>query len=400
MAYRVPLAYNTMGDAELAAAKQVLDSGFVTQGERVKTFEREIAAYHGVKHAIFVNSGSSANLIAIEAAVYLAQLRPDLLLGRIERDDEVIIQGLNWPSTLTPLLNRGLKPVICDVDPVSLNASVETVAAARTDRTRMVVAVPVLGNPAHLGALRDYCAREGLLLLEDACESLGATVDGKPVGTFGLASAFSFYFSHHITTIEGGVVLTDHDELADICFALRAHGWSRNLNLEGFLDIDASGVDPRFCFVVPGYNVRSTELNAAIGSVQLARLDAMLDRRRAIAKARLAAVSHRADKIVLPGGDLVDSHSWMATPILFSDRAHRARGQAKLEELGVETRPIIVGNILRQPIARLLDLGENQPALPNCDEVFNRGVMIGLSPFSSDEDEALVHQALIAAADA
>lgn len=399
MTFRIPLAFNTMGDAEHAAIEAVVTSGRLTQGARVTEFEAALAARHGVSHAILVNSGSSANLIAIEAAVYLATLRPDLALRPIEQGDEVIIQGLNWPSTLTPILNRGLRPVLCDVDLHSLNASVAQVEAVRTERTRMVIAVPVLGNPTHLDELREYCAREKLILIEDACESIGATTPaGKPVGTLGAAASFSFYFSHHITTIEGGVVLTNDAHFADLCYALRAHGWSRGLKLESFLTFDASEIDDRFCFVIPGYNVRSTDLNAAIGLVQLDRLDGMLADRRRIAAGRIAAIADAGDLLTIPGTDIIDIHSWMTTPLLFSDRAHRDRARASLEADGVETRPIIVGNMLRHPLARMLNLSPDQIDLPNCDQVFDRGLMIGLSPIASDEDEAIVCAALAKAA--
>jgi CDP-6-deoxy-D-xylo-4-hexulose-3-dehydrase len=401
MTFRIPLAFSTLGDGERTAAEEVLASGNVTQGAKVAAFEQALAQRHGVAHAILVNSGSSANLIAIEAATYLSRLRPDLVYGVLNPGDEVIIQGLNWPSTLTPILNRGLRPVFCDVSLDSLNAGVEQIEAVRTKRTKMVIAVPVLGNPTYLDEVREYCAANKLLFLEDACESIGAvTESGALVGTLGLAASFSFYFSHHITTIEGGAVLTNNPHMADLCYALRAHGWSRGLRLESFLDFDSSAIDPRFCFVMPGYNVRSTEVNAAIGLVQLDRLDDMITRRRQIAAGRIAAIDGVGDRLIIPGADIVERHSWMTTPLLFSDRAHRKRAQHALEAAGVETRPIIVGNMLRHPLARMLDLKNDQPPLPNCDEVFERGLMIGLSPLSSHEEERIVCDALLQAAKA
>jgi CDP-6-deoxy-D-xylo-4-hexulose-3-dehydrase len=401
MAYRIPLAFSTFTGAEIKAATDVLNSGRLTQGQEVAAFEKELAEWHGVPHAILVNSGSSANLIAIEAAIYLSRLIPDRLFGPIEAGDEVIIQGLNWPSTLKPILNHGLRPVFCDVDIQSLNAGVGEIEAARTNRTRMVVAVPVLGNPSHLEELRDYCDQNRLILIEDACESLGAlTEDNHRVGTLGLASAHSFYFSHHLTTIEGGAVLTSDPQVADLCRALRAHGWSRELRMDGFLRPEAAEVDERFCFVMPGYNVRSTELNAAIGRVQLASLNHMLARRREVARGRRDAIAQLADRITVPGADIVDRHSWMATPLLFTSREHRDRARASLEASGVETRPIIVGNMLRHPLVKMIGLSEAQKDLPMCDEVFGRGLMIGLSPVSTEEDEAIVHEALVKAATA
>lgn len=395
MTYQIPLSYNTIGREEIAAAEAVLRSGFLTQGPRVAQLEAAFAEMHGVRHAVMVNSGSSANLIGIEAVVYLSRLRPDLVGGSVDADDEVIIQGLNWPSTIKPLVNQGLIPVFCDVDLHSLNASVADVEAVRTDRTRMVVAVPVLGNPSHLDELRDYCQAEGLFLVEDACESLGATTPGgAKVGTLGLTSAFSFYFSHHMTTIEGGMVLTDNPHVADVCYALRAHGWSRNLRLESFLDVEAANVDPRFCFVLPGYNVRSTEVNAAIGQVQLAKLDAAVEGRRSVARGRTEALGDLQDRVTVPGADLGPLHSWMTFPMLYGDRAMRDRARASLESAGIETRPIIVGNMLRHPLSRNLPLSPAQRPLPACDEVFDRGLMIGLNPGSGHDVEEYVATAL------
>ncbi len=399
MTYRVPLSYNSVGEAEIEAANAVLRSGYLTQGSRVSEFEAKLAEFHGVRHAVLVNSGSSANLVGIEAAVYLSQLRPDLTGGPILTGDEVVIQGLNWPSTLKPIVNHGLIPVLCDVDPETLSATPEHIDAVRTERTRMVIAVPVLGNPGALDELEAYCRETGLLLFVDGCESLGAvTPAGRRVGSIGLATAFSFYFSHHITTIEGGVVLTDDDHLADLCYALRAHGWSRNLRLEEFLDLDTSRVDPRFCFVIPGYNVRSTDLNAAIGLVQLERLEEIVAARQRIARNRVAALAEHQDVVTVPGGSYGDGHSWMTFPMVFATNEARDRAQSRLEELGVETRPIIVGNTLRHPLARNLALSPDQRELPVCDAIFERGLMIGLNPSSDEETETWVHHCLREAA--
>lgn len=399
MNYRIPLAYNTLTVDEIAASMAVLESGFVTQGSKVREFEEALAAYHGVKHAILVNSGSSANLVGIEAVVLLSRMRPDLDLGPISPGDEVIIQGLNWPSTLKPIINMGLTPVFSDVDPESLNAGPEQVEAVRSPRTKMVIAVPVLGNPTYLDELEMYCKEQGLRFFVDACESLGAiSTTGRKVGSIGLASAFSFYFSHHITTIEGGVLLTDDDYVADLCYALRAHGWSRNLQLSDFLSIDESRVDPRFSFVVPGYNVRSTDVNAAIGIVQLGKLDTFVQRRRSIAAGRISAIADLGHVVRVPGAAGPEGHSWMTLPLLFGSRTQRINSQERLETLGVETRPIIVGNMLRHPLAATIPLSEAQIELPVCDAVFETGLMIGISPESSQEDEDWIAQALREAA--
>lgn len=385
MSYKIPLAFSHFTDEDAAAVSELFRIGRLTQGDRVAEFERAFAEFHNVAHAIFVNSGSSANLIAIEALLYRERLAQGRALTG-GAGGEAIIQGLNWPSTLTPLLNRGLTPVFCDVEIDSLNASVQQVDAVCTEKTRIVVAVPVLGNPSHLDALARYCDERDLLLHVDACESLGATLEGGGlVGSVGATSAFSFYFSHHMTTIEGGAVLTDNLEVAEFCRALRSHGWSRDLNLPRF-ETQERDVDSRFRFVMPGYNVRATEINAVLGLSQLRDLPSSIDRRRLVAKGRLEALSSR-NSVMVPGAGVLGSHSWMTFPMLFESQALRDRARDRLEIEGVETRPIIVGNVLRQPLMRGLERAPHQRDLPNCDAVFERGLMIGLNPRSDAETE-------------
>jgi CDP-6-deoxy-D-xylo-4-hexulose-3-dehydrase len=401
MSYRVPLAYNTFADEERDVVTAIMESGRMTQGPEVERFEKEFAKLNGAKYAIMVNSGSSANLIGIEAVYYCSVLKPAITHGQLKPGDEIIVPGLSWPTTLTPILNHGLQAVFCDVSPSTMNLTVETVEAVRTPATRAVVAVPVMGNPEGLEELKAYCERERLILIEDACESLGArSQSGKLAGTFGLVSAFSFYFSHHMSTIEGGAILTDCREIADLCYILRSHGWSRDMKLDSFSFDEPSSdkIDPRFCFLLPGYNVRPTEINAAVGGIQLGKLTSMLARRRQIARDRIKALGSSSNRITVPGSDIQDRHSWMTFPLIFSSKSAKQAAQALLEERGIETRPIIAGNILRHPLAKSIGLKNDQPDLPVCDEIFARGLMIGLSPFSDPQAEAYVHEALQAAA--
>ena len=396
MQYRIPLAYNNFGPAEISAIHKTIDTGMLTQGRVVEAFERALAERSGVSYAIFVNSGSSANLIGIEALVYLSRMKPDLTHGPLSAGDEIITPGLSWPTTLKPLLNHGLRPVFCDIDLNTLNANVHTIEKVRTERTRGVVAVPVLGNPEGLDEIRAYCDATNLLMFEDSCESFGGcTASGKNVGAVGIASAFSFYFSHHISTIEGGAILTNSAEIADLCYALRSHGWTRHFKLNHFEeDTELKGIDPRFCFVLPGYNVRSTEINAALGIEQLKRVPDFLAQRRQIARGRIKAIQDLSSRVTIPGADIVDRHSWMTLPLIFADADLRHRAQKAIEAGGVETRPIIVGNIMRHPLAKWLGLKNDQPDLPNCDSVFERGMMIGLNPMSTDADESFVADVL------
>lgn len=397
MSYRMPIALDSFGAEERRAVHEVLDSGRYTQGERVAALERAFAQYVGASHAIMVNSGSSANLVAITATNFASQLAPELTNGTLRSGDEVIISALCWPTTITPLLNLQLRPVFCDVELDSLNLSVETVARVRTKKTRGVVAVSVLGNPSGMAELRDYCRAEKLVLWEDAAESLGAhTPGGDMIGALGLTGSFSFYFSHHITTMEGGCVTTNEPIVADLARSVRAHGWTRFEAQSGLLDtLENSGeIDPRFHFLLPGYNVRSTEIAAAVGLVQLSKLPGMVKRRRELAQKRADVLATHNKMVAVPGADAGDGHSWMAFPMLFDSQRSKAAAQASLERAGVETRPIIAGNILQHPIKNYLGASDAPDGLTACDHVFRHGFMIGIHPQVTDDDEAIVCEAL------
>ena len=400
MKYRIPLAYDSFGDMERDAVTDVLASGHYTQGERIADLERDIAAYIGVYHAIMVNSGSSANLIAITAMYYAGMWDADLTYGPIQANDEVVIPALCWPTTLTPLVNLGVRPVFCDIDLNSFNLSVATIEKVRTERTRAVIAIPILGNPSGLDEVREYCEAERLVLLEDACQSLGArSAAGEKIGSLGLAASLSFYFSHHISTIEGGCVVTNSSLLADLCRALRSHGWTRHLGsselAQALPEFDEG--DHRFCFFIPGYNLRATEIAAALGKVQLKMFPELLKRRQQIARGRLRVLEPFRDHVTVPGTNVGAGHSWMAFSLLLNSRDERDRVRAILEQHGVETRPVVAGNIARHHLARFLSVKEASAQLINCDVVFQRGLMLGLNPNSSDEDEEYLGEALRAA---
>ena len=262
-----PLAFDTWEDEEREALDAVIASGRFTMGERVRGFEADLARELGVRRCVMVNSGSSANLLAAAALRYGP--RSSWWPGA-----EVIVPAVGWATTYFPFAQLGYRLRLVDVDPATLNLDPVELAAAITDDTAAVVVVNALGNPCDFAGIRaaitDAGARSGrsLPLLEDNCESLGATADGRACGTFGLAGTFSFFYSHHISTMEGGALCTDDDELADVLVALRAHGWTRDLPPGSALA--APGIDPfeaAFHFVLPGFNVRPLELSGAVGSV-------------------------------------------------------------------------------------------------------------------------------------
>ena len=362
-------------------------------GAQCKAFERALALYLGVDHAVMVNSGSSANLLAM-----FALANPLVPVGggrpkRILPGSEIIVPALTWSTTIWPVLQIGAKPVFVDCDPASLQMQPEAIEAAITDKTSAVVIVHVLGGAVDAGAVADIADRHGLWFFEDTCESLGVEWDGRKVGSFGHLSSFSFYFSHHITTIEGGMVVTNDSELADLLRAMRAHGWARDMSRYQELAARSPAIDPRFLFVTTGFNLRPTEINGAIGIEQLKRLDGFNERRRAISASLdqgLAALAQAGD-LALIGHDRRVRPAPFGYTVLCQTQAVRDGLLNHLEESGIETRPVICGNLVRQPAFEHFDYGVNGD-LAGANMVMDRGLYWGTHPFMNDDDVDFIVQ--------
>ena len=268
------LASSTWGPEEKAAIAKLLQDDRLTMGPAVRTFEREFAEKFGVKHVVMCNSGSSANLVAV-AALFHVKDRP------LQRGDEVIVPALSWATTYHPLQQYGLKLRFVDIDLQTLNLDVAQLEAALTPKTRMVVAVNILGNPAALDVMRAFCDRHGLYFFEDNCESMGASLNGQACGTFGHVNTFSTFYSHHMSTMEGGLIATDSTEIAHLALAIRNHGWTRDVPAGSpIFEQRPADMAELYRFILPGYNVRPLEMSGAVGSVQLKKLDGMIAIRR------------------------------------------------------------------------------------------------------------------------
>jgi CDP-6-deoxy-D-xylo-4-hexulose-3-dehydrase len=399
------LAADTLGAAEISAAKDVLDSGRLTMGPRVRQFEDEFAAWVGTGHAVMVNSGSSANLLVVDALLRGATGSPQLAMG-----DEIIVPGLAWSTTAWPIAQLGMVPVFADVDPGTLAIDLQSAQSVIGPRTRALFLIHALGRAADLNRYRQFCDDNGLILIEDCCESLGAHSDGRHVGTAGVASSFSFYFSHHISTIEGGMVATDNPALADDLRSLRAHGWARDrADKEKWISSFPS-FDPRFLFISMGYNVRPTELQGAIGSIQLRRLDEMLRAREDLAARVVTRIAASAPWLELIGSETLfgspsperraRSHSWMTLPLRVKAGAPVARDAvvARLESMGVETRPVIAGNLARHPALQRVD-HRVASAMTACDALLTDAFMIGCHPVIDASSLSTLDRALDSLAD-
>jgi CDP-6-deoxy-D-xylo-4-hexulose-3-dehydrase len=367
------LAVNTWGSEELAAIERVISSNRFTIGPEVAAFEREFADYHDRKYAVMVNSGSSANLVSV-AALFYKRSRP------LQRGDEVIVPAISWATTYHPLQQYGLRMKIVDIDIETMNVDFTQIEAAIGPRTRAIMAVSILGNPAALDILRKLCDERGLYLIEDNCESMDAELGGKKAGTFGHLSTFSTFFSHHISTMEGGLVTTDDRELYELVLSMRAHGWVRDLPADSLIyEKKNDDFYEAYRFILPGYNVRPMELSGAIGREQLKKLPEMTRERRNNWKTfqELFKGDNRFTIQRENGKSSAFSFTIVINPQL---GISRARIFENLAHAGIGYRIITGGCITRHDVIKYYDY-ECLNELPNANVVHDHGFFVGNHPF-------------------
>lgn len=364
---KFPLCDNPWGTEEIDAINSVIDSGMYTMGKNVAAYEKKFAEHFGAKYAVMVSSGSTANLLAIAALVYS---------GRVARGSEVIVPAVSWSTTYAPLEQFGMKLVFVDIDKDTLNISIEHVKRAINPNTKMVFAVNLLGNSNEYDELLDICTKNDLLLIEDNCESLGAKYKEKYLGTIGLMGTFSTFYSHHMCTMEGGVVVTDDKELYDYMLSIRAHGWTRNLPEDS--TIYKKKEDPfyeSFNFIVPGFNLRPLEMEGAIGLRQLEKIDQMIENRRSNAAYFIEKMKEFPNVRIQKE---IGKSSWFGFSIVLTGELSKQRSAivAKLREAEIECRPIVAGNFTRNPVIKYMNYSIPEE-LTNSDEIHDCGFFIG-----------------------
>jgi CDP-6-deoxy-D-xylo-4-hexulose-3-dehydrase len=372
MIVKYPLATASWGQEELDAMQRVIASGMYSMGANVQAFERDFAKYIGSQHCVMVNSGSSANLLMVAAFFYTKN--PKL---KLHRGDEVIVPAVSWSTTYYPLYQYGLKIKFVDIDLHTLNYDLDQLEQAVTDKTRAIMAVNLLGNPNDFDRIQKIIGGRGIVLMEDNCESLGATYKGKQAGTFGVMGTFSTFFSHHISTMEGGLIVTDDEEIYQILLSLRAHGWTRNLPKQNHVCSDKSD-DPfeeSYRFVLPGYNVRPLEMEGALGIEQLKRLPNFIEERRK--NGRLLQAELRDHKDIMIQQE-VGKSSWFGFSLVIRPGSQLTRKSLiiKLKELGFECRPIVTGNFAKNEVVKYFD-SEVHATLINAEHIDLNGLFVG-----------------------
>ena len=370
----------TFGAEEINAFLDQMLTTKVTMGKEVRKFEEKYAKEFGNKYAVMNNSGSSANLLAISA------IANPLTKNNLKAGDEVIVPSLSWSTTVWPLIQHNLVPVLVDCDPKTFNLDLNKLESAITPKTKAIMLVHVYGNPCEMDELMLIAKKHNLQVIEDSCESMGAYYKNKAVGTFGRVATFSFYFSHHITTLEGGITVTDDFELAETMRIMRAHGWTREADehlkyVEKYPDID-----PRFIFVNLGYNLRPTECQARMGEVQLPKLAGFVKQRRKNCDYYAQKLAKYSDIFSFQQETKDALSSWFGFSIVLKPNCKFKVKEISdyLKNKNIENRPIIAGNIGNHPVMKLYEhrMAGNQDASNN---IMKNGFALGCHQHIGEE---------------
>lgn len=374
----IPLAVSSWDDQEIEAINKVIESDNFTMGKNVQQFEKDFASYHGSKYCVMVNSGSSANHLGLSSLFFRRQ-GPKLKQG-----DEVIVTSVSWSTTYSPLYYHGLKLRFVDVDIDTLNIDILKLSNSITSKTKAIFAVNLLGNPNLYSEIQKIADENNLLLIEDNCESLGAEYLGKKTGSFGLFGTCSGFFSHHMSTMEGGMITTDDEEIYHILLSIRAHGWTRNLPESNSLTKKSdNNFMESFRFILPGYNFRPLEFSGSLGRVQLKKLDKFVQQRRSNAELFQEIFGKFS---FLKIQKEIGQSSWFGFSLILDEDSEVSRESfvTFLNKKGIETRPIVAGNIIHNPMIEYFDYSISD-SLINADLVHKNGLFIGNHHYPLDK---------------
>lgn len=370
MKFHYPLIHNSWDKKEYQAINKVINSNFFTMGANVAAAEKLFASRFKTKYCVMTSSGSTANLIATASLFFKKK-------HALKPGDEVIVPAVSWSTTYFPLHQYGLKLKFVDIDLETLNYDVEKLRQAFTGKTKAVVAVNLLGNPNRFDHIKKMINGKNIYLIEDNCESMGAKYEGQFAGTFGDLGTFSTFFSHHISTMEGGFVVTDDEELFHISLSLRAHGWTRNLP-ENNLVSGKKSSDPfheSYNFVLPGYNVRPIEFSGALAVQQIKKLAGIVKARQKNAD-YFQKLFHDDKNFQIQKE--IGSSSWFGFSLIVRENSKlkRAKILRNLNEAKIETRPIVGGNFTKNPVMKYFNY-EIFGDLKRADYLDKNGFFVG-----------------------
>lgn len=339
-----------------------------TQFEKVKAFENEYSEWLGIKYSVYVNSGSSANLLLINVLKEI---------NNWKANSEVIVPAVTWVTNISPIIQNGLKPVFVDINLNDLSFDYKELELTISSKTKAIFVTHLMGFPANIDRIKEIIGNRDILILEDCCESHGANVNGVKIGNFGIASTFSFYWGHHLTSVEGGMICTNEEDIYKKLVLKRSHGLARELPSKYFKDFEGKypEIDFNFLFLTDGFNFRNTEFNAVLGLGQLKKLDKFIEIRNNNYDRFLNMLDKIVDKFYLQN---ITGVSSFCLPFIFKTKEDKVKLQKILEDNNIETRPIIGGNLLRQPCFKKYG---NYKDFKNADIVHNNGFYIGNNQF-------------------
>lgn len=361
------LASDFWDEREYKAIDRVLKSGIFTMGQEVEELEEKFAKIFGTKYCIMSNSGSSANLLAVAALIFSEKL---------SRGDEVIVPAVSWSTTYHPLQQYGLKLRFVDIDIETLNYNVSDLEKAITSKTKMIMVVNLLGNNNDFEKIEQICSNNKIFFMEDNCESMGSKFNNKFSGTFGILGTFSSFYSHHIATMEGGYTVTDNEDLYYFMKSLRAHGWTRGIKDDwSFYKKESDDFYEKFNFILPGYNLRPLEIEAALAKVQLDKLQTIVSNR--ISNAKIFQKNAIKYNDIIFQKEIGES-SWFGFSIVLKGKLEgKRRNLVKwLASENIETRPIVAGNFTKNKCIEYYDYSIYSKLI-NADYIHENGLFIG-----------------------
>ena len=366
-----PLATSSWGNEEIEAIQKVIKDDSYTMGKKVRDCEKKLSSFLNKKYSVMVNSGSAANLLAIASLFYTKN-------PMLKRGDEVIVPAVSWSTTYFPLQQFGLKLKFVDIDLRTLNYNLDDLQTAITNKTRLLMVVNLLGNPNEFSRIQGIIDGKDIIMVEDNCESLGAEYHGKQAGTFGLLGTFSSFFSHHISTMEGGFVTTDDEELYHILVSLRAHGWTRDLPKVNMISNKSDdSFEESFRFILPGFNVRPLEMSGAIGIEQIKKLKKFLEQRRANANLFMELFTDHPNFLIQKDSG---KSSWFGFSLIINPKSNLNRKEVlkNLSDNLIECRPIVGGNFVKNEVMKYIDYDIHKQ-LKNADYINDNGFFVGNS---------------------
>lgn len=360
----IPLIKNTISDDEIDHLIEWLKTyPRLTKGELTLQFEKDWSEFLGVEHSIFVNSGSSANLLM---TYFLLEEKI------LKRGDNIVIPSLSWATTLAPAIQFGLNPILCDCNLKDLSIDIEHFEKIiKESKPKALILVPILGFVPDMQTIQELCEKHNIILLEDTCESLGSKFKNRQLGTFGLMSTFSTYFGHHISTIEGGMICTNDKKVANILKSLRSHGWDRDMDVDYYTNLrqryNVDDFNDLYTFYHTGFNVRSTDLQAFLGINQLKRLPDIIQKRNENYKLYKSLIN---SDIWKPADNDDKFISNFAYPVITDSREKLI---SNLRNSSIECRPLLSGSLSKQPYW-YENFGEVK--LKNSDLIHNNGLYL------------------------